>query len=164
MSALIEHGLPPGHSAETAGLSRYAETVDGMRSEIAMDWAELVSLRDERTPVLRDLLEMAPEVSTPGWDGHDGLPVSALTIANAAQFVRALPQGCPVPSVSAEADGHVCLEWYRAPDHLLSVSIDPEANLYYAAIFRGPRVSGCEPFLGMVPKSIEDAIARLRLQ
>jgi hypothetical protein len=60
------------------------------------------------------------ECRAANWDGNE--PVEYQTVQNAQRFIEAIPPNSPLPSVSAEADGHLELEWYRTPNWLLSVS------------------------------------------
>jgi hypothetical protein len=100
---------------------------------------------------------------TPDWDGYDALAVKEATLYNACCFVKALPFGCLPPSVGAEPDGHMTLEWYRHPHWTLSVSISPKGTLYYAALFGNTDVRGSESFFGDIPKSILQLIQRVLL-
>ena len=60
----------------------------------------------------------------------------------ACRLIEALPHGFPSPTVTAEPDGYLNLEWYRNPRRLLSVSISPQSSLYWAALIgsEDPRV------------------------
>ena len=72
----------------------------------------------------------------PRWelDSHGAEPVEAETLRNARRFLEAFPPGYPLPSVGAEPDGQITLEWYRATNWLLTVSVSREGMLYYAAL------------------------------
>src|SRR5258708_5381123 len=84
--------------------------------------------------VFDDLCLVADECSAENWDGYGAARVDQDTFRQAYRFLEALPLGTPVPSLGAEADGHLTLEWYRNPNRLLSVSVSPEGTLYYAAL------------------------------
>ena len=88
------------------------------------------------------------------WDADGAEPVAADTLQNAYRFIEALPVDCPLPSVGAEPDGHVSLEWYRATNRLLSVSVSPEGVLYYAALLADEDPRGSCRFDGEVPEMI----------
>ena len=107
--------------------------------------------------VIDELNAVCAECSHPNWDGYGGLPVSPQTYVNTRNYLKSLPLGSPAPSVGAEPDGHLTLEWYNGRRRTLSVSISPDGNLHYAAIL-GPSTSyGTEP-LGTHAKVIEDLI------
>ncbi len=109
-----------------------------------------------------ELTNFWQECRSPNWDGYDAFPVREKTFENAYRFIQALPLGYPLPSVGAEPDGHLTLEWYRAPRWTLSVSVSPEGILYYAALFGNSDPRGSEPFFGTIPLSILDLIKEFR--
>lgn len=113
--------------------------------------------------VLNELVDIWKECNTPNWDGYDALPVQAATLRYTYLLLEALPLGYPSPSVGAEPDGHLTLEWYRHPRWILSVSISPTGTLYYAALFGNSDVRGSEPFFGDIPKPILDLIQRVHI-
>ena len=104
---------------------------------------------------------MWEECREPNWDGYDSLPVTWDTYNNAERFLLALPFGTPIPSIGAEPDGHITLEWHHSRRRTLSVSISPNDELHYAALLGPGRTCGTEPFFGEVPKAILDLIGRV---
>ncbi len=111
--------------------------------------------------VFAELGAVVNECLVPNWDGHGAAPVRYDVYLLAYQFLEAMPLGTPAPSVGAEPDGHLTLEWYRAPRRILSVSISPEGELHYAALLGPRKAYGTEPFFGEVPKVILDMIRRV---
>jgi hypothetical protein len=91
-------------------------------------------------------------------DGYDAQPVGEETYYLAHQFLAALPRTKLAPSIGAEPDGHVTVEWYRSWQRTLSVSISPDRYLHYAALLGLTMAYGTEPFVGEVPKIISDLI------
>lgn len=108
-----------------------------------------------------DLYSISEEFRESNWDGYGAEPVSEAAYRFTYQFLESLPLGIPAPSVGAEADGHLTLEWYRSPDRLLSVSVGPDGVVYYAALLGASKRSGTEPFNGEVPEDIVRIIRRL---
>lgn len=94
----------------------------------------------------------------PNWDGYDAAAVLKETFMLATKFLSALPLGMPVPSIGAEPDGDITLEWYRTPRNTLSVSVSPSRVLHYAALLGPSNRYGSEPFGGDVPDIILDLI------
>lgn len=92
----------------------------------------------------------------PNWDGYGAVPVSEDTVRNARAFLRALPAGIPVPSLGAEPDGSITMDWHRAPRHMLSVSVGTDGGLVFAALLGPTRIYGTEAFHGEPPKRIMD--------
>jgi hypothetical protein len=115
------------------------------------------------TAVVGELAEVAKECGLPNWDGQGAAPVSQDTYDNARRFVEALPECYPLPSVGVEPDGHLTLEWYRDPRWTLSLSLSPDAGLYYAALFATNYVRGRELFTGKVPEIVLSLIRRVVL-
>ncbi|MCH7685350.1 MAG: hypothetical protein IH899_01480 [Planctomycetes bacterium] len=109
--------------------------------------------------VLREeLVDVWEECSQPDWDAYNALPVTWDTYENARRLLLAFPLGTPLPSLGAEPDGHITLEWHCAPRRTLSVSITPDELLHYAALLGPGRTCGTEPFFGEVPQRILDLI------
>lgn len=108
-----------------------------------------------------ELTEVWEEFKTPNWDGYGALPVERAALRNARSFIEALPLGSPLPSVGAEPDGHVTLEWYRDPRWTLSVSVSPDGMLYFAGLFGTEDVRGSAWFSGEVPESVSLLIRRV---
>lgn len=95
------------------------------------------------------------------WDGYGAQPVRADTLRNARVLVDSLPWGCPPPSLGAEPDGHLTLEWHRGPWRTLSVSVTPDGDLHYAAVIGPNRTYGTEAFFGEAPEAILELIQRI---
>lgn len=95
------------------------------------------------------------------WDGFGALAVTVDTLRNAYQFIESLPFGCPAPSVGAEPDGQLTLEWHRGRRRTLSVSVTPDGYLHYAALVGLNRAYGTEAFFGEAPEAILDLVRRI---
>lgn len=84
--------------------------------------------------VVDELRQMCRQYATADWDGYQASPVSSASVTHAVRFVESLPPHFPSPSLGAEPDGQITLEWYRTPRHTLSVSVSSEGDLHYAAL------------------------------
>lgn len=82
----------------------------------------------------RKLDEVFEECLSVGWDGANAKPISAETLQSAKAFLRSFPLGIEPPEAGAEPDGAITLEWYKSPDRVISISINPGGWLYFAAI------------------------------
>jgi len=111
--------------------------------------------------VFDELCTVYEQCQEPNWDGYGAEPISEATYRHAFKFLEALPLGTPPPSVGSEGDGHLTLEWYRNPNRVLSVSISPDAMIYFAALLGSSKRSGTEPFFGEVPDEVLQIIYRL---
>jgi len=87
--------------------------------------------------------------------------VSHDTYLNAYRFLESLPLGIQAPSIGVEPDGHITMEWYKAPRQTISVSVSPDGFLYYSALLGLRRANGAEPFFGDVPKIIVELIGKV---
>ena len=110
---------------------------------------------------INDLYRMFEECRHANWNGYEAVPVSEYTREIAHELLEAMPLGIPAPSIGAEPDGHITMEWYDSPRCTLSISIDPEYELHYAALIGASKVYGTEPFFGEVPKKIMDLIRQV---
>lgn len=108
-----------------------------------------------------ELADIWEECHQENWDGYDALPVTWDTYHNAEQFIRALPLGVRMPSIGAEPDGHIALEWYHAPYRTLSVSVSPDQELNFAALLGSDKICGSTRFFGEVPKRILELIEQV---
>jgi hypothetical protein len=108
---------------------------------------------DRSQDVFEELLKTFEECRQPNWDGYGAQAVREETYHLAHQFLKALPLSTPVPSIGAEPDGHITVEWYRSPERTLSVSISPDGDLHFAALLKSDKTCGAEALLVQFPKS-----------
>jgi hypothetical protein len=111
--------------------------------------------------VFEELLKTFEECREPNWDGYGAQAVREETYHLAHQFLAALSLSTPVPSIGAEPDGYITMEWHRTVQQTLSVSISPDGELHYAALLGSAKTCGREPFTGAVPKVVADLIHRV---
>jgi hypothetical protein len=111
--------------------------------------------------MFEELLKTFEECRNPNWDGYDAQAVREETYHLAHQFLAALPLSTPVPSIGAEPDGQITVEWYRSPQRTLSVSVSPEGDLHYAALLEAERICGTETFQARMPQVLSDIVARI---
>lgn len=116
---------------------------------------------DSGQDVLQELLKTFEECRQPNWDGYGTQPVREESYDLAHQFLAALPLSTPMPSIGAEPDGQISVEWYRSPQRTMSVSISPNGDLHYAALLGSAKTCGREPFTVAVPKVVADLIHRV---
>ena len=117
-----------------------------------------------RTEVLDELCDVADECRLPNWDGYGAEAVSQDSYQVAYRFLEALPVGFPSPTIGAEPDGCLTLEWHRTPHHTVSVSVSPQSELHYSALVGPNRTYGTEVFFGDPPEVILDLIDRIQTQ
>jgi hypothetical protein len=134
------------------GFSQAAEFLDNAKREALKRFRDSAAF--SKQPAFDELGEVWNECRTANWDAHCAEPIESETLRNAYRFIEALPFGYPLPSVGAEPDGHLTLEWYRATNWLLSVSVSPEGVLYYAVLLGDEDPRGSCRFDGEVPETI----------
>lgn len=120
-----------------------------------------VSLGLRASGVFDELLDVFEKNQQPGWDGESAEPVLLDAYVNAYRFLESLPPGVSAPSVGVEPDGHITLEWYKAPRRTLSVSVSPDGFLYFSALIGLRKFNGSEPFFGDAPKTILELIGKI---
>lgn len=158
--ALARYERPCFRGMQTFGSSDAAQYVV---EQIAEGWAHLRksnSLRPRMEEAIDELQSVAEECSSFGWDGYESAPVEQEAVRQAERFLKALPLGMVAPSIGAEPDGHITLEWYQSPRRILSVSINQEGDLHYAALLGYSKSYGTEPFFGEIPSSILKLVQR----
>jgi hypothetical protein len=112
-----------------------------------------------REQALQALAAQAESCAQPGWDGHGAEPVSDETCRHARRVLTALPVSVPMPTIGAEPDGHLTLEWYRSPSRVLSLSVGPAGELNYAALLgETSRRTGSEVLGSELPHDLIDLI------
>ena len=116
-----------------------------------------------KQPAIDELATTWEECRVSNWDGYAAFPVKEETLNYAYAFLQALPLGFPLPSVSAEPDGYLALEWFRDPYWTISVSVSPEGVLYYAALLGNSDPRGSEPFLGELSERLLNLIKEVAL-
>ncbi len=107
--------------------------------------------------MFRGLEKIFEECSADAWDGERAKPVSKEVLRNARTFLESLPPGVEPPQTGAEPDGAISLEWYRFPEKVVSVSINPGGRLYYAALVGARRRHG----QGLISAGIPDELLAL---
>src|SRR5690348_13848275 len=67
---------------------------------------------------LQELAIVWEECRQPGWDGYDALAVEQETLRFTYGLIESLPLGFPRPSIGAEPDGQLTLEWRKSPSRI----------------------------------------------
>lgn len=109
---------------------------------------------------LQQLDEVSSECSSEGWDGANAKPVSEEVLQCAVRFLYSFSVRIEVPEVGAEPDGSITLEWYRSPNKVVSISINPDGWVYWAALIGASRRHGADYSL----MGISDDLLRTILQ
>jgi hypothetical protein len=143
------------------GASDEAQFVAKQAKEARRHLYESNGLGLQRRELFEELCAVAEECKRPNWDGYGAEAVSEDAYQLAYCFLEACPPGTPRPSIGAEPDGHLTLEWYRSQHNVLSVSVSPEGDLHYSALVGPNKAYGTEAFFGEVPTEILALIRRV---
>jgi hypothetical protein len=108
-----------------------------------------------------ELGNVSEECRYDNWDGYGAKAITTDTLRNAYCVLEAIPIGYPSPSIGAEPDGAITLEWHRDRRHTLSVSVDDDGNLTYAALLGPSKVYGVEIFFGDLPAIILELVVKV---
>ncbi len=101
-----------------------------------------------------ELWEIWDECRIADWDGYGAPPIEQATYHSAYTLIESLPLGFPRPSISAQPDGQLTLEWYRSPTRTLSIGIDPDGLIHYAGLIGAEQHFGTVPLLDGIPNRI----------
>jgi hypothetical protein len=136
----------------TLGVSEEAQAVAKATQAERRDISRTNALG--RSSVFDELGAVWEECRHSNWDGYDALPVTWETLQHADRLIESLPLGTSLPSVGAEPDGALTLEWHQSRRRTLSVSVTAEGELHYAALLGPNRAFGTEAFFGEIPQKI----------
>jgi hypothetical protein len=142
-----------------AGVSQAAETLNRVYGEEARRQQATVTFSN--FPLNDQLIDVFEHCSGAGWDGDDSIPVDPVTLQIAKRLVEALPTEFRTPTISGEPDGHVCLEWYVNSRRILTVSVNPNGTLHWAALIGDEDPRGSCHFYGDAPATMLYWIGRV---
>ena len=138
----------PGVIAMPRNISGYAgdtaDYVQKTKERADESLQKSIALGLKASGVFQKLDDVFAECSDPGWDGENAQPIPHEVLRNAWLFLEALPLGIEPPDIDAEPDGAITFEWYRSPRKVLSVSINPDDQLYYAALLAASKRHGVD--------------------
>ena len=95
------------------------------------------------------------------WDSYGASAIKEETYCNVRRLLESLWLRTPTPSIGAEPDGYLTLEWYVASRRTLSVSVSTDGYLHYAALLDDSKAYGSEPFSAEVPAAILNLIQQV---
>ncbi len=94
---------------------------------------------------------------------EDGsISLNPVAVRTAENFVRALPEGVPMPEFAAEPDGSVTLDWIESKNRLFSASIGAGNRVAFAWLDGSDKGHGVSDFDGnSVPSRIIEGICSI---
>ena len=121
-----------GYGRSNTAISSEADSAKKAVAELLESKERSQSLFGKKAMAISALRKMANECADEDWDGYGAGAIDPLSVWNAEDFIRALPDNLPMPEVSPEPDGSVSLDWIRSRNQIFSVSIGANNRLAYA--------------------------------
>lgn len=148
----------PGRSA----ISSEAQAVQKAATAVVELAQRSQALFGAKALAIAQIWALADECCELGWDGSDASPLDHLAVTSAEDFIRALPDGVPLPEFSPEPDGSISLDWIQSRHRLFSVSVGATNRLAYAWLDGADRGHAVARFDGeTVPPRILEGIERI---
>jgi hypothetical protein len=117
------------------------------------------ALFGDKAAAISDLKTRVDEYSQAEGSDDDALAPDREAVRTAADFIRALPEGLPLPEFSIDPDGAISLDWVESKTQLFSLSIGPTNRLAYAWLDGADRGHGVAKFTGeQIPQRIIEGI------
>jgi hypothetical protein len=109
-----------------------------------------------------ELLSIAKECSEANWNGEGAKSVTS-GVERASDFLRALPNEVEIPELCPFPDGAIDFNWDRSVDKTLSVFVEPDGRIGYAALIDGESSHGWAGNIsdGIIPELILSLIAKI---
>lgn len=128
---------------------------------IANQQERSVALFGDKVAAISRIWELVTESEAFG-DGEEADPIPPIAARQAADFVRALPEGVRLPEIAWEPDGFLSLDWSESRHRVFSVSFGGRPRLPYAWLDGPDRGHAVAFFDGeTVPPRILEGIKRI---
>lgn len=133
-SATSVVGLSALHALARAGsaVSTEAQTVRQAAIDVVEHVERSQALFGSKADAISQIWALANECAGPDWDGDGALPTNQSAVFRATAFIRAFPDGLPLPEFTPEPDGSISLDWIRSRNRLFSLSVGTSDRLAYA--------------------------------
>lgn len=138
------------YSQQGSAVSLEAASVGQAASTLVRAAESSVVLFGERSAAISSLRELANDCAHDDWDGAGAVALDPAAIINAERFLRALPEGVPMPECSPEPDGSVSLDWAESRARLFSVSVSNSNRIAFAWLDGSDKGHGVSRFDGTV--------------
>ena len=149
---ILAVGVLAGYSALYAaargsnGVSNEALAVRGSAMAAVEITERSHALFGEKATAISQIWSLADECSERGWNGEDAEPIDLDAASIAADFVRALPDGIPLPEFAPEPDGSIALDWIESRHRQFSLSVACTCRLAFAWLDGADRGHGVAGF------------------
>ena len=120
------------------------------------------SLFGAKAAAISQLRALANECAEPDWDGNGARAIKPLTLLMAETFVRAMPDGLPLPEFAPEPDGSISLDWIQTRNRLFSLSVGTNHHLAFAWVDGADKGHGVARFdEASIPRRVADGIREI---
>lgn len=145
----------------TLGSSPFAEEIADEYADVNSRLQESIVLGLIGKGVFSELDAVFEECSVADWDGYGAFPIWRETYEYAREFLESLPWEIAAPTVGAEPDGHLTLEWYTSNRKTLSVSIAPDGYLHFSVLLGSRSFYGSEPIDDSSARNIAELVDKV---
>jgi hypothetical protein len=154
-------GYAPMQSFSTAAtaVSSEAEIIRKAGFKVIKDSESSQSLFGVKAMAISEVLKLADECEENDWDGGQAMAIKDSSVGKTVAFIRALPEGVPMPEPAPEPDGCISLDWIETRHRLFSLSIGSSDRIAYAWIDGADGGHGVAQFDGSrIPPRILEGI------
>lgn len=149
--SLLVSGLTAVQFAARSGtaISTMAQAVQRAAATVVRSTERSQALFGTKADLISRMWALLAECADVDWDGNDAAPLSYGAVVYAAQFIRALPDGVPLPELAPEPDGSISLDWIQSRHCLFSLSIGASDRFPYAWVDGTDKGHGVSRFDGV---------------
>lgn len=139
------------------------EVLKKYRDKVIKDFRKTETFSRPIEETIDALKEVYNECSIEDWDGFSALPVSEDAVSDAAKLIYLLPSNMtfPMPTITADPNGEIALEWYRGSRSIFVVSVSGNSEIVYAGLYGTNKTHGIEYFGSSLPSVIISNLKRL---
>lgn len=121
-------------SRTSSAVSPEARTIRDSLCAVVRDAERSEALFGAKERAISDLFAVVSDCARADWNGEGASPIYFATGRRAADFVRALPEGVPLPEFAPEPDGSISMDWIQSRSRVFSLSIGTTDRIAYAWI------------------------------
>jgi hypothetical protein len=143
-----------------SGVSQEATYLNKLSRSCYQEQEMVVS--SPRSDTYNRLIDLYFECREPNWGGEAESCVNGTVLGLAEQFIRSLPKCTQMPDISPEPDGSLYFEWFQQPRRIMSLSIDAQGLVSWAALYGREDPRGSFRFAGNdIPETVLSLIKKV---
>jgi hypothetical protein len=142
-----------------SAISREAKALHKQAVAVIEAISRSQALFGKKADALSQLATLAMECAERGWDGESAASIDPIAVLWSARFIRALPDGYPLPEFAPEPDGAVSLDWMQSRNRVFSLSVGRSSRLAFAWLDGSDKGHGVARFDGHgIPQQVLNGI------